>query len=162
MAGPDSNRAGHRARCVRFWFEDGPRSGHAKPSGLGMVSTLQHTAGSATEATAAPRRCTLHCRTSPRCRWPGAVALVMWNMRKIHFSHSWKTPAAEAAVKADRREPRQRSERSGEPLRTTERRVPRVSAKKADSPRLSTNNHDESRFSLIKPHRPVAARNEAS
>jgi hypothetical protein len=34
----------------------------------------------------------------------------------------------------------------------------RVSAKKPDSPRLSTNNDDESRFFLIKPHRPCAAK----
>ena len=43
----------------------------------------------------------------------------MWNMKRRHSFHSCKTAAAEAAVKADRREPRQRSERSGEPLRTT-------------------------------------------
>ena len=34
------------------------------------------------------------------------VALVMWNMRKRHFSHSCKTAAAQPSVKADRREPR--------------------------------------------------------
>jgi hypothetical protein len=45
------------------------------------------------------RRCTLRCRTSPRRRWPGAVALVMWNMRKRHFSHCCKTAAARIAVK---------------------------------------------------------------
>ena len=56
------------------------------------------------------------------------------HMRKIHFSHSWKTAAAEAAVKADRCQgsrasglcsrgmaegAAQRAERSAEPLRTT-------------------------------------------
>ena len=34
-----------------------------------------------------------------RRRWPGAVGLVMWNMRKIHFSHCCKTAAARMAVK---------------------------------------------------------------
>jgi hypothetical protein len=53
-----------------------------------------------------PRHCTLHCWTSPRRRWPRAVALVMWNMKRRHSFHSCKTAAAEAAVKADRREPR--------------------------------------------------------
>jgi 2-methylcitrate dehydratase PrpD len=48
----------------------------------------------------------------------------MWNMRKRHFSHSWKTPAAEASVKAVRSlRAAQRAERSGEPLRMMERRV---------------------------------------
>jgi len=155
-----SHRVAQRPGCIRFPFDDGPRSGHAKPSGLGMVSSLQHHRRTRHGSLPAPRRCTLHCWTSPRRRWPGAVALVMWNMRKIHFSHCWKTPAAEPSVKAARFvcAPRQRSERSAEPLRTTERRVPRVSAKEADSPRLSTNNHDESRFPLIKPHRPCAAK----
>jgi len=39
---------------------------------------------------------------SPRRRWPGALALVMGNMRKRHFSHCWKTPAARTAVKGAR------------------------------------------------------------
>ena len=64
-----------------------------------MVSTFQHSAGCATEPRKRPRCCTLRCWTSPRRRWPGAVALVMGNMRKRHFSHSWKTPAARIAVK---------------------------------------------------------------
>jgi hypothetical protein len=60
---------------------------------------------------------------------------------KMTFFHSCKTPAAEASVKAAPAPP-QRAERSGEPLRMPERRVRRVSAKKPDSPRLSTKNHD--------------------
>ena len=40
----------------------------------------------------APRRCVLRCRTSPRRRWPGAVALVMWNMRKYIFLIAAKQP----------------------------------------------------------------------
>jgi hypothetical protein len=46
-----------------------------------------------------PRRCVLHCRNSPRRRGPGAVALVMWNMKRRHSFHSCKKAAAEAAVK---------------------------------------------------------------
>ena len=54
----------------------------------------------------------------------GAVALVMWNMRKRHFSHSCKPAAAEPSVKAARSlRAAERSERSGEPLRTAERRL---------------------------------------
>jgi hypothetical protein len=53
----------------------------------------------------------------------GAVAVVMWNMRRRHSSHSCQPAAAEPSVKADQREPRQRSKRSGEPLRTTKRRL---------------------------------------
>jgi hypothetical protein len=52
---------------------------------------------------------------SPRRRWPGAVARVMWNMRKRHFSHSCKTAAARMAVKGGRSLP-------------VQRRLPRVSA----------------------------------
>jgi hypothetical protein len=33
---------------------------------------------------------------------PAAVALVMWNMRKTHFSHSWLSAAARMAVKGAR------------------------------------------------------------
>lgn len=36
----------------------------------------------------------------------GAVALVMWNMRRRHSSHSCQPAAAEPSVKADQREPR--------------------------------------------------------
>ena len=36
----------------------------------------------------------------------------MWNVRRRHSSHSCQPAAAEPSVKADRREPRQRSERS--------------------------------------------------
>jgi len=52
-----------------------------------------------------------------------AVALVMRNMRRRHSSHSCQPAVAEPSVKADQREPRERSERSGEPLRTAERRL---------------------------------------
>jgi hypothetical protein len=45
-------------------------------------------------------------------------------------------------ISQGREAPPQRAERSGEPLRMTERKVRRVSAKKPDSPRLSTKNHD--------------------
>jgi hypothetical protein len=45
-------------------------------------------------------------------------------------------------ISQGREAPPQRAERSGEPLRMPERRVRRVSAKKPDSPRLSTKNHD--------------------
>ncbi len=41
---------------------------------------------------------------------PPAVALVMWNMRKRHFSHSCKTAAARMAVKGGRSLPVHRSE----------------------------------------------------
>jgi hypothetical protein len=34
----------------------------------------------------------------------------MWNMRKMHFSHSWKTAAARMAVKGGRSLPVHRSE----------------------------------------------------
>ena len=47
----------------------------------------------------------------------------MWNMRRRHSSHGCQPAAAEPSVKADHREPRQRSERNGEPLRTAERRL---------------------------------------
>ena len=43
------HKVAQRPRCVRFWFEDGPGTGPAKPSGLGMVSCSQHAAGCATE-----------------------------------------------------------------------------------------------------------------
>jgi hypothetical protein len=83
----------------------------------------------------------------------------MWNMRKIHFSHCWKTPAAEPSVKAAR------FVRAASAVGAKRRAFTddgaegtRVSAKKPDSPRLSTNNDDESRFFLIKPHRPCAAK----
>ena len=63
---------------------DGPRHGPAKPSGLGMVSMLQHAAICATEA--ADRR----------------TRVLMWNMRRRHSSHSWISPAARTAVKGAR------------------------------------------------------------
>ena len=46
-----------------------------------------------------PRTCALHCWNSPRRRWPAAVALVMWNMKRRHSFHSCKTAAARMAVK---------------------------------------------------------------
>ena len=104
------HRAAQRPACIRFSSDDGPGTGPAKPSGLGMVSGSQHTAGSATDARLAPRCCTLRLSVSPRRRWPGAVALVMWNMRKRHFSHSCKTAAARMAVKGGRSLPVHRSE----------------------------------------------------
>jgi hypothetical protein len=44
-AGHDSNTTAHRAGCVRSSFDFGPRTGPAKPPGLGMVSPPQHAAG---------------------------------------------------------------------------------------------------------------------
>ena len=191
MAGPGSNNAGHRASCVRSWFDAGPGTGLAKPSGLGMVSTSRtallavltpllagiqpllpkcrsnssrdrrspssvsttdfallfgsemypwRAAGPArpsrdpstrghrpqASATTAPAPSRLLCRgrtplppllhgcyTAPAdaariAAWPrhkrrrGPVGRVMWNMRKIHFSHSCKTAAARTAVKGAR------------------------------------------------------------
>jgi hypothetical protein len=49
---------------------------------------------------------------------PDSLSGSGWNRKSKCFS-LLKTAVAEAAVKADRREPRQRSERSAEPLRTT-------------------------------------------
>ncbi len=43
---------------------------------------------------------------SPEPTKIGAVALVMWNMRRRHSSHSCQPAAAEPSVKADQREPR--------------------------------------------------------
>ncbi len=65
-------------------------------SGHNMPLRVPHKSATAS----ALRRCALRCRTSPRRRWLGAVALVMWNMRKRHFSHSCKTAAAHAHVSA--------------------------------------------------------------
>jgi hypothetical protein len=76
-----SNRAGHRASCVRLPFDDRPQRGHAKPSGLGMVSMLN-------TRPRAPRK--------PPDRRSRAL---MWNMRRRHSSHSCKSPAARTAVK---------------------------------------------------------------
>jgi hypothetical protein len=54
----------------------------------------------------APRRCTLRCRIGfallAAAARIAAVVPVMWNMRKIHFSHSCKTAVAEPSVKAAR------------------------------------------------------------
>lgn len=50
-----------------------------------MVSWLQHTAASATDARQRPGAARFAVGAGlawPRRRWPGAVALVMWNMRK--------------------------------------------------------------------------------
>ncbi|HLH08002.1 MAG TPA: hypothetical protein VKW78_12260 [Terriglobales bacterium] len=41
----------------------------------------------------------LNCAAARIAAVVGPVALVMWNMRKIHFSHSCKTAAARTAVK---------------------------------------------------------------
>jgi len=50
-----------------------------------------------------PRRCVLALldldRAAAQIAAPVAVDPVMWNMRKIHFSHSWLTAAARMAVK---------------------------------------------------------------
>jgi len=54
MAGPGSDKAGHRASCVRFSSDDRAGNRPAKPSGLGMVSMLQHIAGCATDARQRP------------------------------------------------------------------------------------------------------------
>jgi hypothetical protein len=80
-----------------------------------MVSTLQHDAASAME----PRQRSGALRASwppslaadgSAAAWIVAVVLVMWNMRKIHFSHSCKTAAARMAVKGGRSLPVHRSE----------------------------------------------------
>jgi len=78
-----------------------------------MVSRSQHIAASATDARHRPgAACFIAAALAARIAATvvGPVALVMWNMRKIHFSHNWKTAAARTAVKGDRRE--SRSERS--------------------------------------------------
>jgi len=76
-----------------------------------MVSFSQHTAGCATEPRQHPGAARFAVGAGLawlRRRWPRrgradrrhrAVGLVMWNMRKIHFSHSWLTAAARMAVK---------------------------------------------------------------
>jgi hypothetical protein len=79
-----SNRAGHRVSCIRFRFDAGSQTGHAKPSGLGMVSTLSTR------------------RRAPRKPPDRRTRALMWNMRRRHSSHSWLTPAAEASVKVAR------------------------------------------------------------
>jgi hypothetical protein len=101
---PGSNGTGCRAHCVRFWFEITLGFGLRCASAQGMMSTLQHDAASAMEArqrsgaacfVAAP-----HCAADgSAAAWIAAVVLVMWNMRKRHFSHCWKTAAAEPSVK---------------------------------------------------------------
>ena len=50
------------------------------------------------------RPCAACCDTGPdhAAAWIAAVGRVMWNMRKIHFSHSCKTAAARTAVKGAR------------------------------------------------------------
>jgi len=68
--------------------------------------------------------------------------------RPGHVEHEKKTffsllkNTRSGGISQGREAPPQRAERSGEPLRMPERRVRRVSAKKPDSPRLSTKNHD--------------------
>ncbi len=37
---PMLHRVAQHPGCIRFPFDAGPRRGHAKPSGLGMVSTF--------------------------------------------------------------------------------------------------------------------------
>ena len=64
--------------------KDPLQTGHAKPSGLGMVSTLSTR------------------RRAPRKPPDRRTRALMWNMRRRHSSHSWLTPAAEASVKAAR------------------------------------------------------------
>jgi len=68
-----------------------------------MVSTSQHIAGSATDARQRPGAARFADGSgSPllaRCAARIAVGLVVWNTRKIHFSHRWKTAAARMAVK---------------------------------------------------------------
>jgi hypothetical protein len=64
--------------------KDPLQTGHAKPSGLGMVSMPQHIAGRATQA---PDR---------RSR------ALMWIMRRRHSSHTWLPPPARTAVKGAR------------------------------------------------------------
>ena len=110
------HRVAQRPRRVRFSFDDGAGNRPAKPSGLGIVSRLQHAAASATDARYSPgaacfvagsELCRRADRRLARHRHRhGPVAPVVWNTRKIHFSRNWKTAAAKPSVKADRREPR--------------------------------------------------------
>ena len=74
-----------------------------------MVSWLQHAARCATQARYRPGAARFAAGSdSPllaaaaRIAALVAVALVMWNMRKSHFSHSCKTAAARTAVKGAR------------------------------------------------------------
>ena len=143
----------HRAPPVRLCWGFGPhaasapqRTGHgAVPSrflakGRGVIGLPLQQPQVATRVTRfqeiLPLRfsaTTLALRASPPypySRWLrpeppkiGAVALVMWNMRRRHSSHSCQPAAAEPSVKAVRSDAAQRSERSGEPLRTAERRL---------------------------------------
>jgi hypothetical protein len=96
------HRVAQRPRRVRFSFEDRAGNRPAKPSGLGMVSTSQLTAASATEARY--RSDAARCAAGPDAdrRLDGPVGRVVWNTRKIHFSRSCKTAAARIAVKGGR------------------------------------------------------------
>jgi hypothetical protein len=60
--------------------------------------------------------------------------------KKTFFS--WLKNTRSGGISQGRVSAAQRAKRSEEPLRMPERRVQRVSAKKHDSPRLSTKNHD--------------------
>ena len=84
MAGPGSNRAGHRSRCMRFLFGDGLGFGHAKPSGLGTVSWLQHIAGRARDARQRPGAAC--CAAGPELRRRGPCPGHVEHEKKTFFS----------------------------------------------------------------------------
>ena len=133
--GLGSERCFHRAPPIRLGWGFGPhaasapqRTGHgAVPSrflakGRGVIGLPLQQPQVATRVTRFQRFCLIASHLQPwRCvlrrmvmaAGPspeptkiGAVALVMWNMRRRHSSHSCQPAAAEPSVKADRREPR--------------------------------------------------------
>ena len=82
MAGPASNGCCTELHSVRAAFDfrsmTGPGTGPAKPSGLGIVSWLQLTAGRATDARYGPgaARCAVGVGLAwPRRRWPAAARI---------------------------------------------------------------------------------------
>jgi hypothetical protein len=69
-----------------------------------MVSASQHIAASATDDRHGPGAARSAAESdSPLLATAARIAApVMWNMRKIHFSHRCKTAAARTAVKGAR------------------------------------------------------------
>ena len=72
----------------------------------GWCLSSQHTARCATEPRKHSGAACFAAGPHPATDGRTSVVLLMWNMRRRLSSHNWKTAAAEAAVKADRREPR--------------------------------------------------------
>ena len=92
---PDRPRDRHayprRAGSLRPHRRGRHQGRKATPANSASASAITASASTRTARTVLVHsacRCELHCWTSPRRRWPGAVALVMWNMRKRHSSHS--------------------------------------------------------------------------